>query len=100
MKIYVTHSTGFNFKQELYLPLRKSPLNTQHAISLPHEGNSMTNSKELIKQTDLVVAEVSYPSTGQGIELGWADSFRVPIICISQEGKKVSGSLQVITNNF
>lgn len=37
MRIYVTHSSGFNYKNELYLPLRNSALNEKHEITLPHE---------------------------------------------------------------
>jgi hypothetical protein len=47
-----------------------------------------------------VIAEVSFPATGQGIELGWADSFSVPVICLYKKGTKPSGSLKVITKTI
>lgn len=43
-----------------------------------------------------MVAEVSQPSTGLGIELGWADFFMHPIIGIYHKGSKVSKSLNVV----
>ena len=49
---------------------------------------------------DIIIAEVSYPSTGQGIELGWADVFKIPIICIYKEGYKYSGSINKLTEKF
>ena len=37
-------------------------------------------SKEVIRTSDLVIADISYPSTGVGIELGWADCFNIRVI--------------------
>lgn len=34
MKIFVAHSSNFDFKNELYLPLRNSDLNNKHKIFL------------------------------------------------------------------
>lgn len=101
MKIYVAHSTGFNFQDELYKPLRNSELNKIHEITLPHENSDKQfNSKEYLKSCDLVLAEVSYPSTGQGIELGWANLYKVPIICIYKNGSKYSGALTAVSEKF
>ena len=66
---------------------------------LPHEDKAL-NTKEIISNSDLVIAEVSLPATGQGIELGWADYAKIPILCIYEKGTKISSSLKFITNNF
>lgn len=66
MKIFVSHSTNYDFDSELYAPLRQSDLAKEHEIILPHENQRDVNTKDIIKNCDLVVAEVSYPSTGQG----------------------------------
>jgi nucleoside 2-deoxyribosyltransferase len=100
MKIFVAHSSYYDFLNELYIPLRSSTLNKEHEIFLPQEKGPAPVTLDIIKNSDLVVAEVSYPSTGQGIELGWANIFKVPIICISKEGTKISRSLSKITDNF
>jgi len=100
MKIFVAHATNSNFQEELYKPLRNSPLNEQHEIVLPQEGEKMTVTKEFIKGCDLLIAEVSHPSTGQGIELGWADALDVPIICIYKEGANISGALSNVCKKF
>ncbi len=52
------------------------------------------------KGCDLIIAEVSFPATGQGIELGWASMLDIPIICIYKEGAKVSGSLHAVSKKL
>ena len=103
MNIYVCHATSFDFRNELYTPLRNSSLNDEHTFILPHEENDeQFSSKQLFqsKKCDLVLAEVSFPSTGAGIELGWADVFDIPLLCIYQKGTKYSGALNLLTNTF
>ncbi len=100
MKIYVSHSRDFDFESELYKPLRAFNLNSQHQFFLPHEEGRSVDTQEEIKNSDLVLAEVSFPSTGQGVELGWANMLKVPIVCVSKAGSKVSGSLKYLTQDF
>ncbi|CAN5189909.1 hypothetical protein BH09PAT2_BH09PAT2_03930 [soil metagenome] len=101
MKIYVTHSSSFDYQKELYQPLRNSHLNDLYEITLPHEKSAeQFDSKELIKECNVILAEVSYPSTGQGIELGWANIYVIPIICLYKKGMKPSDSLRTISNTF
>ncbi|OGM27238.1 hypothetical protein A2962_01870 [Candidatus Woesebacteria bacterium RIFCSPLOWO2_01_FULL_39_61] len=101
MRIYVTHSTGFDFKKELYGPIRKSELNSKHEITLPHEKSSeLFDSKKYLDKCDLVIAEVSHPSTGQGIELGWANAKQVPIICFYKKGASPSNSIKAVSKHI
>ncbi|HEY4509501.1 MAG TPA: hypothetical protein VJC15_00755 [Candidatus Paceibacterota bacterium] len=100
MKIFISHSSNYDFQDELYRPLREPDLNSKHEIILPHEDGQDVITKDIIQDCDLVVAEVSHPSTGQGIELGWADMFNIPIVCIHKEGIEPSRSLRKITDNF
>lgn len=100
-KIYLTHASTFDFKTMLYQPLKSSSIADKHQIIFPHETNSaVKSSKEIIRNIDLVLAEISHPSTGQGIELGWADSFKKPIICFYQHGKMYSSSIPLITHEI
>jgi hypothetical protein len=94
--IYVAHSKDFDYKHELYSPLRSSDLNSRYEIVFPHETDQFIKSKEIIQRSQLVIAEVSFPAIGEGIELGWADSFGIPIICLYKEGIMPSRSLQVV----
>jgi len=101
MKIYVTHSNQWEYRQKLYLPLKQSKLAKVHEIYYPHdEEQKNEHSKETIRNSDLVIAEVSLPATGMGVELGWAEDRNVPILCIAQEGYHVSNALKHITNYF
>ena len=86
MKIYVGHSRNFDFKKELYEPLRKLPCE----FIFPHEkSDKQFNSKDVLKSCNLMIAEVSFPSIGLGIEIGWADSYGVPIIFVHKNGVKI-----------
>ncbi len=102
MKIYVAHSRNFDFKKELYEPIQNSSLTKEHTFIFPHsEGGESFSSKELFQNgCDLIIAEVSYPATGLGIELGWADMLKVPVVCIYKKNSKISGSLKVVTDTF
>ena len=99
MKIYVCHSTAFDYEKELYEPLRRE-LATKHEIILPHDSGDDFNSSDAIKSSDMVLAEVSFPSTGQGIELGWADAAGVPIVCIHKTDATPSGALPYISKDL
>ncbi|PIY68691.1 hypothetical protein COY90_04610 [Candidatus Roizmanbacteria bacterium CG_4_10_14_0_8_um_filter_39_9] len=70
----------------------------------PHSKSQKPfNTKELFekKECDLVLAEISYPATGQGIELGWANMFQIPIYCIYKKGADISRSaLSIVAKNI
>lgn len=100
MKLYISHSKNYDYRKDLYKVLRSSTINTDHQIILPYETDEFQNTKDIVKSADAVIAEVSFPSIGEGIELGWASDMNVPIICIYREGKRVANSLKVISNIF
>lgn len=101
MKIYLAHSREFDFKNDLYIPVKQSELYENNEVYFPHdEENKNINSKELIRNCDLIIAEVSYSSIGLGIEIGWADFMNKKIVCIYKEGKKFSSSLKFVSNDF
>lgn len=101
MNIYVSHSTSFDFESELYKPLRGNTL--ADTFILPHETSDLQyRVKELFneKKCDMVIAEVSFPSTGQGIELGWANDRGISIACFYKKGSVYSKSLTTISDTF
>ena|SRR5688572_23031928 len=103
MKIYVSHKRASNFEKDLYEPLKASKLAEENQFIFPHDNNPEPfNVKGLFKnkEVDLVIAEVSFPATGQGIELAWAQQYGVPIICIYKKGSDISGSLKFLTDDF
>lgn len=101
MKVYIGHSRNYDYEKLLYQPVRGDIELAKYDIILPHESTSASNnSREFYQSLDLFIAEVSYPATGLGIELGWAFDSNVPIYCIYRTGTKVSGSLHAITDRF
>lgn len=102
MKIYLSHSKNSDYQKELYEPIKRSSLTTKHQFIFPHDEGQKIDSKELFhnKMCDLVVAEVSTPATGQGIELGFANIYNIPIICFYKSGARISNSLKAITDKI
>jgi hypothetical protein len=103
MKIYISHSKTFDYKKELYDPIKKSELIKQYEFIFPHEekdelfGSALL---EKLKSVDLVIAEISYHSTAQGMELAWASILEKPVICIYKEGASISGSLHFVSKKL
>ncbi len=100
MKIYISHSSKYDYKNKIYNPIKQSNLVRENALFFPHDDNKIVNTKEMIANYDLVIAEVTLPATGQGIELGWADYAKTPIVCLYEKGAKISSSLKFITKDF
>jgi hypothetical protein len=99
MNIYISHSSAYDYENELYKPIKESRLAKIHHFFLPHEPENMdTDAKEELKHTDILIAESSLPSTGQGIELAQAEAAGVPIVCFYKTGSKPSSSLRFVTN--
>lgn len=99
MNVYISHSTGFDYKEELYAPLKEGL--DGYTMFLPHEHSDIAvDTKQILQDSDLIVAEVSYPSTGQGIELGWGNEAGVPIVCVHHTDAKPSSSLRIVSDAF
>ena len=96
MKIYIGHSTDYNFMDELYNPIMNSKLKDKAEFIFPHLTDETFNSKELIEQSDLFIAEVSKPSLGLGIEIGRAEMKNKKILCIYNEKNKISSCLKYL----
>lgn len=66
-----------------------SPLDTMN-----FKGNDFeryNRAMELLQNASIIIAEMSIPSTGQGMELQEAIRLNIPIIVIAKNGSKVSG---------
>jgi len=102
MRIYISHSKDIDFVTELYDSIRKSNIYKKNKVFLPYLNKyKPISTKDIIKSADLFIAEVSQPSTGQGIELGWANLFNIPIICIYKKNNGPSSrSLKFLTKDF
>lgn len=101
MKIYLAHSSKLDFKKDLYSPLKNSELDKSHEIIYLYDQTSNPGSTwEIIKGCDLVIAEVSLPSMSEGIELGWANALKIPIICVHKNDQIASHFLSIISNDI
>ena len=100
MKIYLAHSSGYDYKSELYEPIKTAFAN-EYEIFYPHDSHADgVISKDFIPRFDAIIAEVSLPSTGQGIELGWASFHDKPIICFYKTGSNPSNALRFISQGI
>jgi nucleoside 2-deoxyribosyltransferase len=99
MKIFIAHASSFPYEEKLYAPIRASELARTHEFILPEEQkyNGTWNTKDAIKSCDVMIADVSAPSTGAGIELGWADAAGTPIIAIYEKGSTPSTVIRYLT---
>jgi hypothetical protein len=100
VRIYIAHSAAFNFEKELYQPVKQSAMWKRLEIILPHDGGYNFHSRKAIESCDFLIAEVSFPSTGEGIELGWADAAGVPIVAVYRSGTKPAGSIKYVTDRL
>jgi hypothetical protein len=69
----------------------------------PHKSSQKSNPIEAMFASgafDLVLAETSYPSTGQGMELQLAHDSNIPILCIHKNDQKPTNVLQSLTDKI
>jgi len=109
MKIYFAGSiTGGRDDSELYLEIIKLLKNYGNVLT-EHVGNDKLtqmgekiSDKEIyerdiawVKESDVLVAEVTHPSFGVGIEISRATEFKKKVICIyrDKEGKRLSAMI-------
>ena len=100
MKIYIAHSRDFDYVNDLYLPIKNSEFFKEHEFILPHDGDNYKHDRDFYTKIDLVIAEVSYPSTGLGIELGFLYDDNKSMYCIHRSDKKISSSISVVASNI
>ena len=100
MRIYVAHRRSPDYKKSLYEPLREA-FGEAHELILPLDTtDEQFSAKTAIPRCDLVIAEVSQPSTGVGIELGWADSEHIRIVAIHRKDDTPSDAVQKVAHSI
>jgi nucleoside 2-deoxyribosyltransferase len=105
MNIYFACSiTGGREFERIYQDLMAALLRDGHEIPTAHlaETNvvaleAVTPAREVyerdviwIRKADALIAEVSAPSHGVGYEIGFALQVGKPVLCIHQQGRKIS----------
>ena len=66
-----------------------SPIDT--AKFKGNERERYDRALQKVESADLIIGEQTRPSTGQGIEIGYAITLKKPIVIVAEEGSKVSG---------
>ncbi len=75
--------------------------NSHIDVQFPHEAQEEVQlTKDAIASCNLVLVEVSIPSTGSGIELGWANAADKPIIAFHQGGSEPSPAIKFVTKEI
>lgn len=98
-KVYIAHSRQMDYEKEIYEPIRNEESLKAYDVILPHEVKQENNQgRDFYKTLDIMIAEVSMPATGLGIELGWAYDSQVPIYCLHKKDCKPTSSIYAVTN--
>jgi len=101
LKIYFAHSKDFDFINEFYSPIENSETLKNNTLLFPHKLSiDSRNGREFYRDLDLIIAEVTYPATGIGMELAWAFDDGIPIYCFHRMGIKPSSSLLSVTSDI
>ncbi len=100
MKIYVAHATNFDYVNEIYKPIRENELLKKYDIVLPHEDDNYIHNRDYYNNFDLCICEVSSPSIGLGIELGFLYDSNVKTYCFYKKGSNYSKSILAITKEL
>lgn len=101
MKIYFGHSREFDFEEEYYKPIERNEILQKETLLFPHKnGANEGQSRDFYKSLDLFIAEVSYATTGLGIELGYAKDDNIPIYCFYKKGTYPSSSINSVTKDI
>ena len=100
MKIYVAHASNYDYINEIYKPIREDSELKEYDIVLPHEDENYIHNRDYYKYFDIAICEVSNPSIGLGIELGFLYDSNVKIYCLYKKDSNYSKSLLAITKNI
>ena len=95
LNIYVSHSKKMDYKNELYKPLLESIIGLDNNLILPHSKEyDKVDTKQILINSDMLIAEVSIPGIGIGLELGRAECNNLQIVCLLKKGVKCNSSVK------
>lgn len=98
--IYVG-SQSYDYQHELFRPIMTSDLVKKYNFIFPSEKfNVSFDAKKVLKDCKLMVAEVSNPTVAASIEMGWADIYKVPVVCAYLKGTALSSHLKLTCDVF
>jgi nucleoside 2-deoxyribosyltransferase len=89
MKAYIPH---INTVKTTGVTIQNSILNPDLDDGI--RAKTYDHSLDAVKKSKLIVAEVSYPSLGTGVEIGIALRLNKKIICLAKKGSNVSSMVR------
>ncbi|MFQ5620840.1 MAG: hypothetical protein ACE5FT_03280 [Candidatus Nanoarchaeia archaeon] len=108
MRGYLSHSkrdllgNDWDFRENLYVPIKESGLQEEFGIIFPHERSGRTyNTEQLIRDgIDFLIGDVTFPHSGIA-EIGMAKYAKCNIILTHNTNIRCAiGSLFMLTNMF
>ncbi len=100
LNIYFGHSKKIDY-QKIYDWIESCEELKKYNFMFPHKLDSNSrNGRDFYKNIDVFIAEISFPSTGLGIELGFSFDEKIPIYCFYKENSNYTNALLSVTNNF
>lgn len=102
-KWFVSHpSGGMQHTPTFFNAINRfSELQSGVEIVFPHDVESEVQmTKDELAQVDLVLVEVSIPSTGSGIEMGWANAAGKKVVAFHQGGSAPSPAIKFVASEI
>lgn len=101
LNIYFIHSLKSNFNKNIYLPvLRSNLLSHHHLIFSQSETNKNKYYKDLIRDADLIVIELSDADMTLNMEIKEAVSSGKPILVLAHKVRGYDDRYQTILKNI
>lgn len=95
MKVYVGHQNVTN--ESLHNLILNSEVLKKHQFIF---GENVADEKDWLKKCEVMIADVSYPTIPLGIEMGWADNYKINIVCVCVKGTAISSHLTRMCKEF
>lgn len=102
INIYIGHSRDRDY-ESIYQTIEKNMDLEKFNFLLPHKmDKNSRNGRAFYNKSniDIFIAEVSQPSTGLGIEMGWAYEEQIPIYGLYKKGSIPSNAIKSVSDYF
>jgi len=100
---FVSHPSGSAAHTPVFFSAINDFAASQEGIEIvfPHQEAEETHlTQAQIAKADLVLVEVSIPSTGSGIELGWANALGKEVVAFHQGGSQPSPAIKFVAKQI
>ena len=99
LKIYFIHSTKIDYKNLIYRSVINSQVCLKHELMLPYTEEYKTKYvKDLIKEADLIIVEVSNPTLALKYELNVVKKVTKPILYLSLQNELPKNLIKLVPN--